>query len=174
MIFYEQFSQFANATKDKSFAVSAMFALNQNFRSHQGIISLASFIMTLLYLGFPQHIDQMAEERANNGPIPTLFGMEFDDAFLVDFFTNSPCASSLRKLGNILTSGSCSVDGTKSRILCSELKHLYVAITRARNHLWIFETCPEAVDPIVRLWVDNSNGDGSLVDVMTRSHPNRT
>ncbi|KAF8248699.1 P-loop containing nucleoside triphosphate hydrolase protein [Wilcoxina mikolae CBS 423.85] len=229
MLFYEQFSQFADAKKDKSLAVPAMFALNQNFRSHQGIISLASFVMRLLYLGFPQHVDQMDEEKGRySGPIPTLFvgvgvqdlgshigemseieldfgaeqvilvrddivkerlqskigetalvltileskGMEFDDVFLVDFFTTSPCAQSLRKFGDILTSGSCSVEGTKSGILCSELKHLYVAITRARNHLWVFETSPKAVDPIVRLWVDNPNAHGPLVDVMTKSHPN--
>jgi hypothetical protein len=43
-------------------------------------------------------------------------GMEFDDVFLIDFFTSSPCASSLRKLGDILTSGGCSVEGTKSGV----------------------------------------------------------
>jgi ATP-dependent exoDNAse (exonuclease V) beta subunit len=40
----------------------------------------------------------------------------------------------------------------KHYILSSELKHLYVAVTRARQHLWIFDEDSELSDPIRIYW----------------------
>jgi superfamily I DNA/RNA helicase len=178
-LFYEQFFSLASATNERTLAFPAMFKLNRNFRSHQGIISLASFVMNLLYTGFPQTVDKMDEERGQySGPIPTLFvglgtstlaarivgiddafrnvsdfgaeqviivrddamkkkvqdqigdialvltildskGMEFDDVFLLDFFTSTPCASSIRALETILTPGGsrAEVEGDGASVL---------------------------------------------------------
>jgi ATP-dependent exoDNAse (exonuclease V) beta subunit len=40
----------------------------------------------------------------------------------------------------------------KHYILSSELKHLYVAVTRAREHLWIFDENAELSNPIQTYW----------------------
>jgi tetratricopeptide (TPR) repeat protein len=220
-----------------------MFKLNKNFRSHQGIISLASFVMKLLYTGFPETVDKMEEERGQYaGPIPTLFlgfgaqilgsrlvglqdvndvhiadfgaeqvilvrdeqqkekvqqeigdlalvltildskGMEFDDVFLLDFFTSSPKPATLRRLRCILAEDAMvlqqetiGMDG----LLCSELKHLYVAVTRPRNQLWIFESDAKVVEPVVMLLAGDTGErkDGSdhskqpLVEVVGKDHP---
>lgn len=37
-------------------------------------------------------------------------------------------------------------------MLCSELKHLYVAITRTRQKLWIFENVEELSKPMFVYW----------------------
>ena len=50
-MFYNQFKPIAEATKNDSLIRPKLFRLNKNFRSHQGIISLASFVMNLLYKG---------------------------------------------------------------------------------------------------------------------------
>lgn len=43
-------------------------------------------------------------------------------------------------------------DNTKHNLLCSELKHLYVAITRAKQRLWIYEDNPQNAKPMVDYW----------------------
>ena len=45
-----------------------------------------------------------------------------------------------------------SFDEAKHNILCSELKQLYVAITRTRQRLWICETSPKFCQPIFDYW----------------------
>ncbi|KAF8544382.1 hypothetical protein BDD12DRAFT_801307 [Trichophaea hybrida] len=227
-LFYEQFAPLASATNDKELAVPVMFKLTKNFRSHQGIIALASFVMKLLYTGFPQSVDKMEEERGQySGAIPTLFvgfgaqilasrlvgltdvygdvadfgaeqvilvrddavkekvkseigdlalvltildskGMEFDDVFLLDFFSSSPCPSALRKLQDILNPSAHQTDTNRNGLLCSELKHLYVAITRPRNQLWIFESSPEIVGPVSKLLIERQD---PLIEVVGKGHP---
>ena len=41
---------------------------------------------------------------------------------------------------------------TKHNILCSELKQLYVAITRTRQRLWICENVEEFSKPVLNYW----------------------
>jgi len=50
-MFFNQFTPLAVVTNNQSLARAQLFELNTNFRSHQGIISLASFVMELLYKG---------------------------------------------------------------------------------------------------------------------------
>jgi len=45
-----------------------------------------------------------------------------------------------------------SFDDAKHNILCSELKQLYVAITRTRQRLWICENALEFSKPILDYW----------------------
>ena len=50
-MFYKEFIQAAEEASDPRIARPEVFKLAKNFRSHQGIISLASFVMNLLYKG---------------------------------------------------------------------------------------------------------------------------
>ena len=49
-------------------------------------------------------------------------GMEFDDVFLLDFFSSSPTPSGMRSLKDILVPGSNRAEIERNALLCSELK----------------------------------------------------
>lgn len=86
-------------------------------------------------------------------------GLEFDDVILYNFFTDSEVSAekwrillSIKKnnyykprdfeeLQNSVPKlrSSCYVDQSKLSLLCTELKHLYVAITRPKRNLVIFD-----------------------------------
>lgn len=81
------------------------------------------------------------------------------DVILYNFFGSSPLKN-WRVIYNFLLSEnlcpsevySCpKFDLSKHYKLCSELKQLYVAITRARQRLWLCE-CTEASKPMFDLW----------------------
>lgn len=62
-------------------------------------------------------------------------------------------------------------DMSRHSVLCSELKQLYVAITRTRQRLWICETSEEYSKPMFDYWkklciVQTRKLDGSLAQVM--------
>ncbi|KAL8953316.1 MAG: hypothetical protein Q9222_000840 [Ikaeria aurantiellina] len=67
-------------------------------------------------------------------------GMEFDDVMIWNFFSTCSDSSGLRKLPALFRSEVGNFDGRKHVGMCTELKHLYVAVTRARNRLFILET----------------------------------
>ena len=43
-------------------------------------------------------------------------------------------------------------DDTKHNLLCGEVKHLYVAITRSKQRLWIYEEKPQYAKPMLDYW----------------------
>ena len=49
-----------------------------------------------------------------------------------------------------------SFDGSKHNVLCSELKQLYVAVTRTRNRLWICEDAQDLAKPMFDYWKKNN------------------
>ncbi|KAL4581720.1 hypothetical protein LXL04_006247 [Taraxacum kok-saghyz] len=72
-------------------------------------------------------------------------GLEFRDVLLYDFFTSSSFSNEWRIIyeymeENDLVNLSSCFDMEKHVVLCSELKQLYVAITRTKQRLWISET----------------------------------
>lgn len=79
-----------------------------------------------------------------------MFPFLSQDVLLYNFLSSSPIKEqwnliySFMKEKNILGHTSRwsfpSFDHAKHRLLCSELKQLYVAITRTRQRLWILET----------------------------------
>ncbi|KAF8241597.1 hypothetical protein K440DRAFT_665246 [Wilcoxina mikolae CBS 423.85] len=87
-------------------------------------------------------------------------GMEFEDVFLYNFFSTSPCVSDFRVLVKLLEQyhSSDSVHDQTTNLqdinitMCSELKHLYVAVTRAKARLWIIENETDVVLPIINLF----------------------
>jgi ATP-dependent exoDNAse (exonuclease V) beta subunit len=76
--------------------------------------------------------------------------MEFDDVLVYDFFGGSGLGSSYRCLHILVQPSQTHFDSQKHAALCSELKSLYVAVTRARKQLWFMETQEHAVDPVLQ------------------------
>ncbi|KAH9698652.1 UvrD-like helicase ATP-binding domain-containing protein [Citrus sinensis] len=89
-------------------------------------------------------------------------GLEFQDVLLYKFFSASPLKNQWRvvyeymKEQDLLDSTSPgsfpSFNEVKHNILCSELKQLYVAITRTRQRLWIWENKEEFSKPMFDYW----------------------
>ena len=80
-------------------------------------------------------------------------GMEFDDVILWNFFTvlGSDNPAGLRSLRDLVEGTKGAFDSRKYAGICSELKHLYVAITRARIQLILIESSEMAVAPMLEL-----------------------
>ncbi|THU96851.1 hypothetical protein K435DRAFT_754482 [Dendrothele bispora CBS 962.96] len=94
------------------------------------------------------------------GLIMTVYeskGLEFNDVLLYNFFANSPAElSQWRVVLNALEDEDLAVpdfDRNRSRYasICSELKFLYVAITRARENIWIVDSSDKC-GPMRRYW----------------------
>ena len=215
-LFYDHFKQHSAAKRPGYLGQPTMFTLTHNYRSHQGILSLASSVMELLWRSFPNTIDKLEPEVGTLvGPAPILFlgcdasnligragggsaspelelafgaeqvivtrdddvkeklmndlgdaalvltilqakGMEFDDVILCDFFSTTPDLVGWRSLCNSEKEGSLTFDSVKHAALCSELKHLYVAITRSRVRFLMIERLKEAAQPFVELMTKKS------------------
>ncbi|KAF8459690.1 P-loop containing nucleoside triphosphate hydrolase protein [Kalaharituber pfeilii] len=189
-------------------AKPTLFSLSRNHRSHQGILKFASFVMSLLWKGFPTMVDNLGPEISMAwGDKPVIFvgacvtdllakvsglahvgsddhassvgsnkqvvivrdditrsqlesildkqrmvytileskGMEYDDVFLYNFFQSSPCSAAMRTLEELLPDQVNDRYAEGNLLMCSELKKLYVAITRPRHRLWILETSPSSI-----------------------------
>ncbi|XP_038701351.1 uncharacterized protein LOC119998175 isoform X2 [Tripterygium wilfordii] len=89
-------------------------------------------------------------------------GLEFQDVLLYNFFGCSPLKNQWRVIygymreQNLLDSTSShsfpSFTEAKHNVLCSELKQLYVAITRTRQRLWICENVEDHSKPMFDYW----------------------
>ncbi|KAJ5778909.1 hypothetical protein N7457_006629 [Penicillium paradoxum] len=216
-LFYEHYEVIANQLKQPSFGKPVQFSLAKNYRSHQGILSFASWVMQLLWQGFPETIDRLDPEIGQiGGPKPIIFagfdssilsakmiglvklndkvadfgaeqvilvrddtskdklqtqigeialvltileskGMEFDDVLVYDFFGSSGLGSSYRCLHMLVQGVRMQFDSQKHAALCSELKSLYVAVTRARKQLWFMETQANSVDPVLQALSQSNN-----------------
>ncbi|KAF8463424.1 hypothetical protein BDZ91DRAFT_305427 [Kalaharituber pfeilii] len=225
-LFFEHYSK-----ADPQLAKPMLFKLSRNYRSHQGILSFASFVMNLLWKGFPTMVDKLSPEIGQvTGPKPIFFvgakvtellvqvstltyignnqpqeatsissnkqvvivrddgtrshlksllgsnrivytileskGMEYDDVFLYNFFQSSPCSAEMRTLEQLLPEGVNHSYAANNMIICSELRNLYVAVTRPRNRLWILESStPSMLDLLSKL-------QEPLVDVQNIDHCN--
>ncbi|KAK9827525.1 hypothetical protein WJX74_008224 [Apatococcus lobatus] len=97
----------------------------------------------------------LQQSRALVMTVPQAKGLEFDDVFLLDFFADSPANAEWRVLLHYLeeqvpehastAEGNEDLrplrfDPVRHVILCEELKHLYTAITRAKNNVIIFDS----------------------------------
>ncbi|XP_058009792.1 uncharacterized protein LOC110664185 isoform X3 [Hevea brasiliensis] len=85
-------------------------------------------------------------------------GLEFQDVLLYNFFGSSPLKNKWRviyeymKEQNLLDESFPTFNPAKHIVLCSELKQLYVAITRTRQRLWICENIEELSKPMFDYW----------------------
>ncbi|KAK0573842.1 hypothetical protein LWI29_014378 [Acer saccharum] len=91
-------------------------------------------------------------------------GLEFQDVLLYNFFSSSHLKNKWRviyeymKEQDLLESPMLfpSFSEDIHNILCSELKQLYVAITRTRQRLWIWENMEELCKPMFDYWKKKS------------------
>ncbi|XP_061990361.1 uncharacterized protein LOC133708840 [Rosa rugosa] len=108
-------------------------------------------------------------------------GLEFQDVLLYNFFGTSPLKNQWRViydymkeqdlLDSTLPKRFPSFSESKHNILCSELKQLYVAVTRTRQRLWICENVEDLSKPMFDYWkkkclVQQRQLDDSLAQAM--------
>ena len=226
-LFYDHFAAASAAIHQKELSRPTMFTLSKNYRSHEGILALASMVMGMIWKGFPETVDRLEPEIGHlNGPKPVLFrgvesdilrsrnvghttlsagtadfgaeqvilvrdertktslqnqignvaliltildskGMEFDDVILWNFFTDCPNQAGIRAL-ETLEKEPAMFDARRHSGMCSELKHLYVAITRARVQLFIMESSVTAATTVMK-FLGNGTPE-SLLHVTSPSH----
>nr|CAD1844651.1 unnamed protein product [Ananas comosus var. bracteatus] len=93
-LFYTEFlsrSEILNQdSKKKEFTMADMFQLNQNFRTHFGVLKLAQSIMDLLYYFFPVCVDKLSPETSLiYGEAPVLLESSNDENAIVTIFGES-------------------------------------------------------------------------------------
>ncbi|KAI5011133.1 hypothetical protein ZWY2020_013270 [Hordeum vulgare] len=108
-------------------------------------------------------------------------GLEFQDVLLYNFFGSSPLRNKWRVLYGYMKDKDIiahseeishpGFDRTKHYLLCSELKQLYVAVTRTRQRLWICENTENYCRPMFDYWkklclVEVRLLDSSLIQAM--------
>ncbi|KAI3957883.1 hypothetical protein MKW92_005401 [Papaver armeniacum] len=192
-----------NSKENLHCSVSDYFQLNQNFRTHAGVLKLSQSVIELLYHFFPLSIDSLVPENSLiYGEPPILLESVNDENAIVTIFGNSgteqvilvrddsvkkEVSTKLESKPLVLTIVECKglefqvrcsavqlFFGTsplknqwrviygymeeldlfclsKHKILCSELKQLYVALTRARQRLWIYESMDKFSVPVRHL-----------------------
>lgn len=105
--------------------------------------------------------NELREQVGDIGLVMTPYetkGLEFNDVLLYNFFQDSAMDfSQWRVILNALepsqrsTMGLPCFDETRHAGLCSELKILYVSITRARRNIWIVDSS-ETAEPMRVFW----------------------
>ncbi|CUS14610.1 unnamed protein product, partial [Tuber aestivum] len=106
--------------------------------------------------------DKLRTELGRSSLVLTILqskGMEFEDVLLYDFLSTSAYSHKLGILEDIHKFE------YQDNGLFSELKHLYVGVTRARNRLWILESNRRVLQPMERLF--NPTGGQSLLKIST-------
>ncbi|KIM48469.1 hypothetical protein M413DRAFT_440213 [Hebeloma cylindrosporum] len=108
---------------------------------------------------------ELRRQVGDIGLIMTLYeskGLEFDDVLLYKFFEDSSVdLSQWRLVLNLLSDQSGQemaaprFDEIRHAGVCSELKFLYVAITRARKNLWLVD-CSEKSEPMRVFWTSRN------------------
>ncbi|XP_051116894.1 uncharacterized protein LOC127241743 [Andrographis paniculata] len=111
-------------------------------------------------------------------------GLEFQDVLLYNFFGSSPLRNQWRVVYEFLNERELldaespksfpNFSQSRHNLLCSELKQLYVAITRTRQRLWICENIEEISKPMLDYWkklclVQVRKLDHSLAQAMQRA-----
>ena len=73
-LFYHHFVDAASLANQPELSRPRLFMLANNYRSHQGILGLASLVMEMLWNGFPETVDKLEPEIGQiHGPIPVFF-----------------------------------------------------------------------------------------------------
>ncbi|XP_027077644.2 uncharacterized protein [Coffea arabica] len=109
--------------------------------------------------------EEVSNHVGNHALVLTIVeckGLEFQDVLLYNFFGSSPLRNQWRVVYEFMNTkdllDSClprsfpSFNHARHSILCSELKQLYVAITRTRQRLWICENKEEFSKPMFDFW----------------------
>ncbi|RDX51441.1 hypothetical protein OH76DRAFT_1481370 [Lentinus brumalis] len=95
-----------------------------------------------------------SEMNSSIGIILTIYeskGLEFNDVLLYDFFEDSTVSAQWHILHEVSRHKDLDFAAGELAGICMELKHLYVAVTRARMNLWILDSFG-AGEHLKRLW----------------------
>jgi hypothetical protein len=80
------FQEFLNGAKGASELMPETFPLSQNFRTHEGIVSLANSVGELITHFFPLSIDKLPPETSRVlGPLPIFIDSD-TDSLIVELF----------------------------------------------------------------------------------------
>ncbi|KAM5542268.1 hypothetical protein V8D89_004141 [Ganoderma adspersum] len=101
---------------------------------------------------------RLKDEFGKIGQVLTVYeskGLEFDDVLLYNFFEDSKVDYSQWRvlLNSVPGCEAPAFDDGRHGGVCRELKNLYVAVTRARQNLWITD-CSKKAHPLRRIWAD--------------------
>ncbi|CAJ0924191.1 21211_t:CDS:10 [Entrophospora sp. SA101] len=228
----DRFNVIHNRPRNKKPKQPELFEMKINYRSHNGILKLASSVIDLITHFFPDSIDQLSRECGEvGGPRPIVFngveaeqfyfhvfsmgegtsniefgaeqviivrddetrkrvkkkignafvliltvfeskGMEFNDVFLYNFFADSFAHSKWRVIFSAFGNHSKGIQDfyhEKHYILSSELKNLYVAVTRARQRIWIYDENTVSREPICMYWEHHG-----LINIIVNENENDT
>ncbi|KAH9618695.1 hypothetical protein KSS87_006974, partial [Heliosperma pusillum] len=142
-------------------AIATIFGNNDNVGC-----SLVGFGAEQVILVRDEHVQkEVASYVGKNALVLTIVeckGLEFQDVLLYNFFGSSPLQNHWRVLYEYMNDKNL-LDSTlpesyprfssaKHNVMCSELKQLYVAITRTRQRLWICENKQELSKPMFDYW----------------------
>eukprot|EP01105_Mastigella_eilhardi_P017388 TRINITY_DN399_c0_g3_i1.p1 TRINITY_DN399_c0_g3~~TRINITY_DN399_c0_g3_i1.p1 ORF type:complete len:1268 (+),score=390.50 TRINITY_DN399_c0_g3_i1:4126-7929(+) len=109
-----------------------------------------------------QQAKQRWRDRIGSGLVLTITeakGLEFQDVLLLDFWRDSPALGKWRVIYQYMQDNGlagvppASSFSEKHLILCMELKHLYTAVTRARNTLVMMDDSAEDHQPMLDYWL---------------------
>ncbi|KAF7367491.1 UvrD-like helicase ATP-binding domain-containing protein [Mycena sanguinolenta] len=92
-------------------------------------------------------------------------GLEFNDVLLYNFFADSGVTETAwRVVLNAIDNGppAPALDTVRHASVCTELKFLYVAITRARNNIWIAD-CSTKGEPMRMLWTSKNQVENCVL-----------
>ncbi|KAK7688198.1 hypothetical protein QCA50_008568 [Cerrena zonata] len=109
--------------------------------------------------------DQLRERVGAVGMILTIQeskGLEFNDVLLYNFFKDSDVSLSHWRI--VLKLFPDNLD-SRHAVVCRELKFLYVAITRARNNVWIADVSNKG-DPMRDIWFSRAQ-----IEICTPNDP---
>ncbi|KAI0089831.1 hypothetical protein BDY19DRAFT_992789 [Irpex rosettiformis] len=125
--------------------------------------------------------DELQKQVGDIGTVLTLYeskGLEFNDVLLYNFFEDSTVdVGQWRVILNALPNHNdikCPIfDETRHSGVCRELKFLYVAITRARQNVWIAD-CSDKGEPLRMFWtaqglVETMSAVGSVPQLASSS-----
>ncbi|CAD6264208.1 unnamed protein product [Miscanthus lutarioriparius] len=109
-----------------------------------------------------KHVMDLVGKQALVLTIVECKGLEFQDVLLYNFFSSSPLRNKWRVLYDYMENKNVialskegshpDFDRNKHYLLCSELKRLYVAITRTRQRLWICGNKDDYCRPMFDYW----------------------
>ncbi|KAH7325422.1 hypothetical protein B0J17DRAFT_681298 [Rhizoctonia solani] len=95
-----------------------------------------------------EELDTRLQGLCNVLPILDSKGLEFDDVLIYNFFSQSPAPVTAWEY----LTGTTRSNQSPPPVLCSELKSLYVAVTRARRRCWIWDSGP-IIDELQVMWM---------------------
>eukprot|EP01036_Dinobryon_divergens_P023773 gene23772-32158_t len=104
-----------------------------------------------------QEVVKISGDRALVLTVLEAKGMEFNDCLVYNFFDSSPLGKDWRTLYGIVDPSIPHpvFSPQQHSQLCVELKLLYVLLTRARQHLIIFDENISLREPMLRYWLKN-------------------